>query len=321
VAVQRRTTGTTAVVLGGTGFIGRAVAAAFVEAGMDVLAVANRPNTRQSGARWRFLDLAQAPIRDLATLVDQEKPAVVVNCAGTVWGATEEQIFAGTVVLTHRVLAALGQAEHRTRLIHIGSVQEYGATAVDGWVLEHSPTRPTGLYGRLKLASTNAVLSAVANADVDGTVLRVTNIAGPGTPSASLLGRVADALLAGQAEGHRVKIPLAPLRARRDYIDVRDVADAVLAAATVPAAVPLVNIGRGEAVAVRDLVHGLIEASGLPAVVEEIAGPGAPASTAAETDLLRVETTAAREHLGWAARRSIPDSLRDHWQAVASVGV
>lgn len=90
------------------------------------------------------------------------------------------------------------------------------------------------------------MLRAVREQGLDGLVLRVSVACGPGAPAGSLSGTVAAHLAAG-----RDVVRLAPLRAHRDLVDVRDIADAVVSAARVPApalagAEALVNIGRGE---------------------------------------------------------------------------
>ena len=64
-------------------------------------------------------------------------------------------------------------------------------------------------------------------------VLRVFNPVGPGAPEESLPGRVAAELRRALASGAEVR--LGSLDAVRDFVDARDVADAVIAAAAGPA--------------------------------------------------------------------------------------
>jgi nucleoside-diphosphate-sugar epimerase len=69
---------------------------------------------------------------------------------------------------------------------------------------------------------------------------------------------------------------LTSLRAYRDVVDVRDVADAVVAVAQAPAAVVaggIVNIGSGEAVPMRWLVDLMISLCGFPVRIVEIGRP------------------------------------------------
>jgi nucleoside-diphosphate-sugar epimerase len=311
-----------ALVLGGTGFIGRHVAEAFLAAAWDVTVAARRPGeiAGKLPLRTVAVDLSEVGVADLAQILAAERPAVVVNAAGGGWNATEAGMRASNVSATEHLLTALSLIGHRPRLVQIGTVMEYGPAEVGASVSERSACSPLGAYGRTKLAASRAVLAACAARRVDATLLRVANVSGPGTPRASLLGKVADSLVTAVRAGQPTIIELAPLRARRDYVDVRDVADAVLAAATVGTSGQVINIGRGEAVAVRALVDLLISVSGVRAqVIERASGQGQSASTASGADWLQVDITAAGQLLGWRPRRSLRESLTDHWAHIAAI--
>ncbi|MGK5629449.1 NAD-dependent epimerase/dehydratase family protein [Streptomyces sp. URMC 123] len=304
------------LVLGGTGFVGRAVCDAFAARGAEVVAAARRPPGGPGAHRFLRLDPTTTPAADLAERLDAVRPRTVVNTIGSIWGRTDREMWDAATLPTLRLLEALTLTTARPRLIHLGSVLEYGPVPPGTTVGPATVPRPDTAYGRAKLAATRAVLAACADGRAEGMVLRVANVAGPGTPPVSLLGRVAAALLAaGPGTGAPAVVELAPLRAHRDYIDVRDVADAVVAAAGSSVNGEAVDIARGEAVAVRALVDLLIEVSGVPATVRE-RPPVGEASAAAE-DWLRVDTRPARELLGFAPRRSLEDAVRAYWRSLA----
>jgi nucleoside-diphosphate-sugar epimerase len=177
-------------------------------------------------------------------------------------------------------------------------------------VSEETTPAPGSAYGRSKLRGTDAVLRATATTTLDGVVLRVANAIGPGAPRDSLPGRVAHQLAEfSHSPEHRGPAPirLAPLQAIRDFVDVRDVADAVFAAADAPDVTGrIVNIAGGAAVPVRDLVHRLIELSGVRAeVIEE--RPGAEQRTGPQWQRLDVRRACAL--LGWQPQRGLDESL------------
>ncbi|MFJ2741701.1 NAD-dependent epimerase/dehydratase family protein [Streptomyces sp. NPDC087440] len=292
------------LVLGGTGFVGRTVCATLAAHGHDVIPVSRTP----APGRHLALDLATAQPAVLAHELDRLNPRTVVNCVGSIWGRTDADMVPGIVAPTERLLAALALHGGRPRLVHLGSVLEYGPVAPG--TTATGPDRPATGYGRAKLAATSAVLAA----DPRALVLRVANVAGPGAPDISLLGQVAGRLAAWNGDpADPVRITLNPLRAHRDYVDVRDVADAVLAAADHPAASGVLAVGRGEAVPVRDLVDLLVEVSGVPALIAE-----RPATADAPDDWMRVDPAPAHTALGWRARRPLADSVRDFWAQHAS---
>ncbi|MET9677247.1 NAD(P)-dependent oxidoreductase [Streptomyces sp. NPDC006482] len=312
------------LVLGGTGFVGRTVCADFRTAGWDVLAVARTAPERPVAARFLPLDLAETPPDDLARTLEAERPDVVVNATGSIWSRDDAAMDRICTVPTLRLLDALGALRNRPRplprLVHLGSVLEHGPVPPDGTPRPGDTPgpgpapEPTTPYGKAKLAASRAVLEAAANGAVRALVLRVANVSGVGAPDVSLLGRVARRLVEGAAPGEPVTVELAPLRAHRDYVDVRDVSAAVLAAALSSASGRAVDIGRGEAVPVRRLVDLLVRVSGVPArIVERPEGPGA----VPERDWIRTDLAPARELLGWRPTRGLDESLAAYWEDVS----
>lgn len=306
-----------AVVLGGTGFVGRHIADALTRAGWAVTVVSRRA----AGPGAVAMDLTTSSPQAVAEVLDGLAARVVVNAAGCYWGLAEDDMRTSFVTLTERVLAALPRTACRPRLIQLGTVMEYAPTPPGVRLTEAAPIGPTGGYGRTKLAATEAVLAAMTAGDpaIDAVVLRITNSVGPGAHHSSLLGKVAYALLDARGTGRPAAIELAPLRAQRDYLDVRDLGDAVAAAATAPKARGrVVNIGTGRAVPVRDLVNGLVEVSGHEAhIIEREPPSGSPVSPGATAEWLEVGPGTAHRLLGWTATRTLKGALSDFWSDLA----
>jgi nucleoside-diphosphate-sugar epimerase len=308
---------TSAVVIGGTGFIGRNLCAGLREAGHRVVAVARHGTATDTGtARCpvRALDAARATPAELGELLRAERPALVVNAAGALWGASDDDMTRANLVLVDNLLAALTGLPWRPRLVHLGSVYEYGPQPAGTAVREDTTENPIAHYGRTKLAASRRVCAA-ADAGLDAVVLRLSATIGPGAPVHSLFGSVADRLLAGQAAardtGRPVPLELPPLHGERDFVDVRDVADAVIAAAAAPAVTGVLNIGQGTLVAVRDAVHRLIDISGVPVAVAT--RPNSQPRRDAGIGTQRIDIAAARRRLGWTPRRTLTDALVALW--------
>jgi NDP-hexose 4-ketoreductase len=110
---------------------------------------------------------------------------------------------------------------------------------------------------------------------------------------------------------------LGDLSAYRDFVDVRDVARAVTGAATVPGPLPpVLNIGAGRAVRVRELVHGLAARAGFRGRIEEHAGdPGASGSIrSAEVSWQCSDISAAAAALGWRPAHTLDEALSSLWE-------
>ncbi|OXM55169.1 NAD-dependent epimerase/dehydratase family protein [Amycolatopsis alba] len=292
------------VVLGGTGFLGRNLCSALTAAGCEVTAVARRPPP-VPGHRFRRFDVVAGGAAGLAGLLAEERATAVVNAAGVVWRGSDEEMTETNTALVDVLLDALALFEVSPRLIQLGTVYEYGnpAGAVD--LREGTPAAPTSPYGRGKLRATEAVLAR----DGRAVVLRLSTAIGPGMPSESLLGSVARRL--ADADGPAL-VELPVLRGRGDFLDVRDIGDAVLAALRTPEAAGLINIGRGELTPVGDLVRRLIDVSGVTARVVTLATGGSRRTKGFEER--RIVREVAGQVLGWAPRRSLTDALRTLWQ-------
>ncbi|MFJ9584785.1 NAD-dependent epimerase/dehydratase family protein [Streptomyces acidicola] len=302
-----------ALVVGGQGFLGRHVCRALAGAGHDVLRISRTPAAGSLTA-----DVAVTEPAELAALLDDRRVGLVVNAAGAVWGPTEgEAAHASNVTLVEHLVAAMEQARRTARLVHIGSGYEYGPTPRGHVLAETAAARPMSAYGRMKLRASRTVVTAAAEGRVDAVVLRTASTIGPEAPPASLLGTLAARLVqAGRvdpAPAEPTVLEFRSLVSEQDFVDVRDVADAVLAAARAETAVRMFNIGAGRVIPVRTLVHRLIEISGVPATVRERAEPALQRGGGIDWQLLDISL--ARDALGWTPARSPQDALRDLWHS------
>ncbi|MFG2714318.1 NAD-dependent epimerase/dehydratase family protein [Streptomyces goshikiensis] len=258
------------------------------------------------------VDLAADPPDRLAAVLAAAAPDAVVNCAGATGGnaVTLAEVNARGPAL---LCAALHEAAPAARLVHLGSAAEYGPGEPDTRVAEWAATRPVTPYGATKLAGTVAVTSS----GLDGVVLRVGNPVGPGAPVTGLPGRIA-ALLRGAGPDPDAVLRLGDLSAHRDFVDVRDVARAVALAVTAPGPLPpVLNIGAGRAVPVRDLVHTLAGTAGFRGRIEEEQGGSA---RSAQVSWQCSDITAAGEALGWHPAHGLGDMLAALWAATAAEG-
>ncbi|KOV65484.1 NAD-dependent epimerase/dehydratase family protein [Streptomyces sp. MMG1121] len=295
------------LVLGGTGYLGRHVAARLrALPGAHVLAAG-----RFAGAEFGIDLAADRPERFAKTLA-AAAPDTVVNCAGATGGdpVTLAEVNArGPAALC----AALREAAPTARLVQLGSAAEYGPGVPGTPVPESAPACPVTLYGATKLAGTLAVTASA----LDGVVLRVGNPVGPGAPAASLPGRMAELLRTAGPHPKGV-LRMGDLSAYRDFVDVRDVARAVALAVTTPGPLPpVLNIGGGTAVPVRELVRGLVQRSGIAVRLEESASGSA---RSAPVSWQCSDITAADRALGWRPVHDLGDALDTLWAATAESG-
>ena len=168
---------------------------------------------------------------------------------------------------------------------------------------ESSPTVPASDYGRAKLALEHRLAAA------DETlVLRVANAYGPGQPLAPGQGVIAHWMTALLA-GHTPHLYGDPDRAR-DYVYVADIAAAVRAAVeTEDWPVPVLNVGSGVPTSLGRLYELVRDAAGAVGVEPHrhpVRDYDAP-STWLDCDL-------AADTIGWRARTPLPDGLAAAWR-------
>lgn len=171
-----------------------------------------------------------------------------------------------------------------------------------GLIREDEPEGPDTFYGLSKRMGED-VLALYARTTGIGTVaLRIAQVVGPGDGGRGALPRLVGQALAG-----------GPVTVRgtgavvRDFVDVRDVASALDLAATRPGLPhPLVaNIGTG-GFSVAEMAREVAAQCGLPddAVVFE------PVEHE-DTSAYRLDTTRARDLLGWAASYGLAEMVRE----------
>lgn len=296
------------VVLGATGCVGGAACTAFLDAGHQVLAVARTPAPRVASLPFVPLDVAAALPEEIAGMFEAESVDVVVNATGG-WLSSDEANEHRHVQLVDNLLAATALMPDQPRLVQIGSIHEYGPVPEGEPIGESVPPHPVTTYARTKLAGSTAVLEATRAGRANGVVLRSVNVCGPHVPEASFLGTVVRRLCE-TPPGRRLELNVAPTR--RDFIDVRDLAAAIVLAATAPVAGLAINIGRGEAVPIGEILALLLDAAGLPGETLRDRG-GRVESRGAGWTLADIRL--AGQLLGWEPRIGLRRSVQGMWAA------
>lgn len=294
------------MIIGASSFLGGHLLRAASAAGCEIV-TGGRSAVPASASHHR-LDLAADGPDRIAEMVRALAPDVVVNCAGATTGSPEA-LAAANVTAVHALVTAMCQAQTPARLVQIGSAAEYGRVEPGVPVAESAPARPGSLYGVTKLAGTDLVRLG-RTAGLDAVVLRVFNVVGAGAPEDGLPGRAALQLRKAMAGGSDLR--LGPLDGVRDFVDARDVADAVVAAAAVPR-LPhaVVNIGSGRGITSRTVIEELVAVSGYEGAVYEDA-PGSDRSAA--LPWMQADVSRARQDLGWEPSRGLRASVTDLWE-------
>jgi GDP-4-dehydro-6-deoxy-D-mannose reductase len=295
------------LVTGGSGFLGRHVLDAIASGGVEPVALGRKAPPGWPSGRFVRGDLDD-PL-DLACALGSVRPDVVIHAAGRTPPALAQDLFRANVGGLARLIEALRHLGRPARLVVAGSAAELGPVPADRLPADEScPCRPADPYGLSKWAATRLALAAGGPLEV--VVGRIFNPIGPGLPSTQAFGRFASLLAAPGPDPLRLRV--GDLDARRDFVDVRDAASALVALGSRGRAGSIYHVGTGHSRSVGEGLEALVRLSGRRVVVES-SGPGrGPSDSRADASRLAADA-------GWRPRFDFGRSLADLW-AAASAG-
>ena len=231
-----------------------------------------------------------------------------------------ERYWHANVVKTLELLEAIRESGTE-RLVFSSTAATYGEPDAAP-ITEDAPTRPTNAYGATKLAIDHAITSYARAYGLAAVSLRYFNVAGA---------------YAGHGERHAVETHLIPLvlkvatgqraeilvfgndwptpdgTAIRDYIHVRDLADAHLLALQSAQASShrIYNLGNGTGFSVREVIACCREVTGHPIAARDVG------RRAGDPAVLIASSAKAIAELGWQPRRSdLREIVSDAWEFV-----
>jgi len=142
-------------------------------------------------------------------------------------------------------------------LVHVGSALEYGT--IGGDLAEDSAPQPTTLYGKSKLAGTQALARYCRAYRIKGVTARLFTVYGPGEHAGRLLPSLIEGAHTGEA------LSLTEGRQRRDFTYVADVVEGLLRLG-LSSAIPgeIVNLATGRLTSVRQFIEIASEALNIP---------------------------------------------------------
>ncbi len=217
-----------ALVTGASGFTGRHLVRACVEAGDEVVGLSRGADDAESGASVHQVDLRDAD--GVSAAMSEIAPQVIYHLAalssvGRSWEEPAVTMRENTAT-TVNVLEAMRRHAPDARLVCVSSCEVYG-TSAELPISERAPVQPANPYAVSKTAG-----DLLAGVYVDAYGLEIVrarpfNHTGPGQRPAfivsSLARQAAAARLAGET---KLRIATGNPDTRRDFTDVRDVARA-----------------------------------------------------------------------------------------------
>lgn len=296
------------LVTGARGFAGSHLVDRLI--GKEDLAGWHRPGSMpaaRAGLTWTAVDLIdrEAVRRALAAL----RPARIYHLAGvaradSAWNTVVPHLQAN-VLGTHHLVEAVRTLGFPCRVLVVSSALVY-LTSPDA-LTEDAPLVPATPYGVSKLAQDQLALTAWRDDGLDVVVARPFNHIGPRQEPHFAISGFAQQIARIEAGRTEPVIKVGNLDARRDLIDVRDVADAYERLMAGGVAGRVYNVCSGRAVRIGDVLESLVRLS-----TKRVAIVVDPARLR-PLDMPVVLGSAARleRELGWMPRFTLDQTLRD----------
>ena len=313
------------LITGGAGYIGTHIADLFIADGKDVVLLDSlyqglKPRVDYLGKKHsREIPLHVIDIRDYTAvekiLKNQTFTGIVHTAALKAVGESVEKPdeykevnFTATTELLN-----LAQKYGVKKFLFSSTAAVYGSPDTMEPCKENGPLAPISPYGSTKLDAESKVTEFINTQGNSGTSLRFFNVVG--TASHELLDNSVENLvpivLGKLNKGEAPVIfgtdyPTTDGTCVRDYVDVRDIAQAHLVAANATGAIPpIINVGTGRGASVREIINLVLEAVNKSdtAVIEAPRRAGDPAFLCANVDLAATE-------MGFKSKYSLEESIR-----------
>lgn len=297
-----------ALLIGANSFLGRATLSLLNERGIPVVGTAHHAGG----------DLIACDLLDAATvdeIVGGVAPEIIINCAGATQSDDPGLLVDVHVRGTLNLLTAARRAAPAGVVLLVGSAAEYGRVPAESLpISEEFLPSPVSIFGASKLAQTNLALAAAAAWDLRVTTLRPFNLLGPGLPMHYFAGAFARRLVEARELGASGDVPVPNAHATRDFVDVRDAAASILAAAKHPPAPGrgiVYNVATGTETSILAVAERLcLSAGGFRAI------PDGPHASRSSIDRSSGDAGRLSADTGWKPRIDWKTSVDDLWADV-----
>ena len=290
------------LVLGAAGFVGRATMARLQPHSRQTTGAGRSatPPAGVAGKSWQVVDVFDS--HGLRTLLRKLQPTILLNAVGhspAVAGSGLQEFYGRS---TETILAAVQAESPACRVVLLGSAAEYGNSPEAGSAETDIP-HPLSDYGRAKCRQFDAARAFAANG-LDIITARLFNPLGPGQGRQQFVGALWERIRRGER----------PVRVRsgnhiRDWMDVRDAADALVRLAESPAPPAVVNICTGQGHTVEFVARAVSRLAGVEVEAE-------PGETSPDVLWRSIGNPGRIFSLGWQPQYSLDECLAGLWPSV-----
>jgi GDP-4-dehydro-6-deoxy-D-mannose reductase len=283
------------MIFGSDGFIGSEVARTFDKEHEVYRA------TRSLGEGPTIVDLLKP--ESILVALTSIKPEVIVNCAGVIENSAKANLNIKMSMNLLEQIVISGIDTFRTVLL--GSAGEYGVVSKLP-VQEDDPISPKSIYAEAKAQEIKQALNFAENNNIPVVIARVFNPIGKGMNNRLLLPQLVTQSRE-ISQGKRGAIVVSRKDAKRDYIPVADLAEAIKSIATLPANYAIYNVGTGISTSTEDLIKHIYRISGIKNEISIIETSDEPEQLMA----IQANIDRLKEDFNWAPKQTVEDVIKE----------
>lgn len=242
------------------------------------------------------------------SIISEIKPDYIFHFAGIGNNNDWKKLFDSNVNTTISLLESIKNIESsKPRTIIIGSAAEFGQIFPNLLpISEETPSNPISRYG-VSMSWRAIVTRYYANIGLDVIYARIFNITGPGVSNLSPAGSFAEQIVQIEYHNKEPVIYCGNLEPKRDFIDIKDVMNAIYLLALKGKSKETYNICSGKSIPIIDILNLLLQNSKFN--IKITIDP----SRVRQIDVLEVYGTHNKISIDtkWEPRISIEESLKE----------
>jgi nucleoside-diphosphate-sugar epimerase len=286
---------TSVLILGGSGFLGSALAEHFV--GLDLKVT--RTSTSASDNSFIRFDISESGA--LRKILEEKEFSYIVNLIGRASSVKDRGL---SLMERESLFNQFNQSSEllkaHSKLIHVGSCAEYGSAALP--YLESTIASPVSEYGRGKLDETN-FFQDLASSGIPVVVLRPSIVFGAGQKGGMLVPSAIETIKDGRS------LVINQPNEVRDFLYVEDFVQAVEAVlSSTNNSGQIYNVAAGIGVKLETFISELEISMG---VRFEVPKSGVEDENYDANKFQEVDVSKIRRDLNWAPNFSFKDGIRD----------
>lgn len=299
-----------ALIIGGGGFVGGYLIRELSRNGYEVTATCLDGENIGESCDVRILDITRKD--DISSILADEQPDLIFHLAAqsSVAVSWKKPQLTAEINVTGaiNVLEALREYGKKSRLIVIGSGEEYGYIRENACPLkETEPLNPGNIYAATKACQemTAAIYARAYKLDI--VMVRAFNHSGPGQDSTFVISDFCRQIAEIERGEKPPVIRVGNLSAMRDFTDVRDIARGYRLLAEKGVSGQVYNIGRGKAVSIQYILDTAISLS-----YADISAESDPARLrASDIPIIEPDISKITADTGWSAEISVEQTIMD----------